>query len=149
MERFIYEVENPQTREILSNSIQGRGAFARFKDVLYRHNLDQEGYEFKGREDRKETLEWLLSLDLIDEDDIELGMQLQEDSQNKKKQRESDIADMVKCVKCIENVGHLDKLTIDKTFEVLDERKEHLNIRIEDDRRKVVWMPKSHFDLIR
>tara|TARA_R100000908_G_scaffold59704_1_gene36332 strand:+ start:7615 stop:7728 length:114 start_codon:yes stop_codon:yes gene_type:complete len=33
-------------------------------------------------------------------------------------------------------------------YEVLDEQKEQLNIRIKDDRGKIIWLPKSHFELV-
>ena len=69
-------------------------------------------------------------------------------NKSKRKKRENDIANMTRgaTVKCIENTGHADKLTPGKTYEVLDERKEHLLIRIKDDRNKECWLPKSHFE---
>ncbi|MEX0823017.1 MAG: hypothetical protein WD008_01440, partial [Balneolaceae bacterium] len=49
---------------------------------------------------------------------------------------------------CIETVGHSDKLTPGKAYDILDERPDDLLIRIEDDRGKIVWLPKSHFELV-
>lgn len=152
MERFIILPDNQdeKARDLLLATIQGSGAFGRFKDYLYRSGLHEQWFEFKDREDRKYVLDWLCSLDLIAGEDIEKGMQLYEEWLAKRNQHEKDIANMTTGtqVKCIYNDGHTDKLTTGKTYEVLDERKIHLNIRIRDDRGKVCWLPKSHFELL-
>ena len=152
MERFIQSLndQNQATLDLLYSAIEGRGAFGRFKNAVYRSGLDEQWREFKGREDRQEALEWLHSLELITGDDIEKGMQLYEEWLLKRKRQEKDIANMTRgtSVICLYNDGHTDKLTPGETYEVLDERKEHLLIRIKDDRGKECWLPKSHFELI-
>lgn len=69
----------------------------------------------------------------------------------KSKQKEADIAAMKKGtqVKCENNHGHEDKVTPGAIYEVLDDRKLKLLIRIKDDRGKVIWIPKAHFDLVK
>jgi len=47
MEDFIDIVQDPQKNELLSVAIEGRGAFQRFKDTLYRVDLVDEWYSFK------------------------------------------------------------------------------------------------------
>jgi hypothetical protein len=153
MERFIQSLDdqNQIIRNLLYGTIEGRGAFGRFKDAVYRAGLDDRWFEFKGREDRQEALEWLHSNELITDEDIDKGMQLYEDWLLKRKRHEEDIANMTRgtSIKCIYNNGHIDKLTPGETYEVLDERKEHLLVRIKDDRGKECWLPKSHFELLR
>ena len=152
MERFILTLDDQdeKTRNLLLTTLQGPGAFGRFKEAVHRIGLQERWYVFKGREDRKDVLDWLYSLDLITTDDIDKGMQLYEELLAKRRQREAGIARMTRgaWVKCIENIGHEAQLTPGKTYEVLDERKEHRNIRLRDDRGNVRWYPKSHFELI-
>ncbi|MEX0904183.1 MAG: hypothetical protein WD604_00345 [Balneolaceae bacterium] len=106
--------------------------------------------DHKGRQDRREALDWLRSLDFITAEDVEKGMQLYEETLAKRKQRQEDMANMEagRQVRCSDDYGHADKLTIGKVYDILAEQKEHRNIRIEDNRGKTVWMPKSHFELI-
>jgi len=47
MEDFIDTVSDPRKNELLSVSIEGRGAFRRFKDTLYRVDLVDEWYSYK------------------------------------------------------------------------------------------------------
>jgi hypothetical protein len=47
MENFIDTVPDLQKKELLSVVIEGRGAFRRFKDTLYRVDLVDEWYSFK------------------------------------------------------------------------------------------------------
>ena len=47
MEDFIDTVSDPRKNELLSVSIEGRGAFRRFKDTLYRVELVDEWYSYK------------------------------------------------------------------------------------------------------
>jgi hypothetical protein len=151
MEQFILSLENldKNIRDLLLVSIQGRGAFSRFKDSLLHLGLIDEWYAFKERLDRKDALDWLLSEGLISEDDVEKGMELLDKLQAERRWRKEGIAKMNKGTKviCIDNSGHFDKITQDKSYDVLDERSEHLLIRIKDDSGKECWLPKSHFKL--
>ena len=47
MEDFIYTVSDSHKKELLSVAIEGRGAFRRFKDTLYRVDLVNEWYSYK------------------------------------------------------------------------------------------------------
>jgi hypothetical protein len=152
MDRFIESLDDEKqtTRDWLYSAIEGKGAFSRFINTVYRLGLEERWFEFKGLEDSQEALEWLHSLELITSEDIATGMKLYEDLVSKRKQMEKDKTNMTRgaTVICTTNVGHTDKLTPNKTYEVLDERKEHLLIRIKDDRDKECWLPKSHFELL-
>ena len=47
MEDFIYTVSDSHKKELLSVAIEGRGAFRRFRDTLYRVDLVDEWYSYK------------------------------------------------------------------------------------------------------
>ena len=152
MEDFIHSLDDidETTRRSLFRAIEGRGAFRRFKDIIYEFGIQDKWYEYHGREERKEVLDWLFLLDLIGEEDISKGIQLYEDSIARRKKREQNLMNMKEGVKvlCSDNHGHSDKLTPGKAYDVLDERPDDLLIRIKDDRGKVCWLPKSHFELL-
>lgn len=150
MERFIDQLKDEKAQQILYKSIDGRGAFSRFKNNLFELNMEDEWHEFKGREDRKNALNWLFGKGLIAEKEIEKGMQMYEDTVARRKRREANLAKMKKgaVVICSDNAGHINQITPGQTYEVLDEQKEHLNLRIKDDRGKIIWLPKSHFELV-
>lgn len=149
-ERFIDQLKDEKAQQILYKSIDGRGAFSRFKNNLFELNMEDEWHEFKGREDRKNALNWLFGKGLIAEKEIEKGMQMYEDTVARRKRREANLAKMKKgaVVICSDNSGHINQITPGQTYEVLDEQKEHLNLRIKDDRGKIIWLPKSHFELV-
>lgn len=58
MEDFIYELPEGKIQNQLANAIQGRGAFRRFKDMLYRFGMEQEWYQYRDAAFRKIALEW-------------------------------------------------------------------------------------------
>lgn len=152
MERFISSLDgiDETTRDLLYVSIEGKGAFARFKDALASIGRLDEWYEFKNRKDRKAALDWLHAEGLITEDGIEKGMRLYEETLQKRKKREEEISRMVEgtTVICKDNLSHEDKLTSHKTYKVLKERPDDLLVRIRDDRGKLIWMQKSYFGLV-
>lgn len=150
MERFIDGLDDTHKQDILYIAIEGKGAFRRFKDALYKVDLIDEWHEFSNREDRAEVLEWLHLEGLIGEEDIEKGKQLLEETLAKRKRREANMQKMVQgaTVICSDNYGHIDQITPGKIYQVLGEQKEHLNIRVNDDRGKTIWLPKSHFELV-
>lgn len=153
MNRFISALEDvdESTRDHLFDAIEGRGAFGRFRDAVFQHGLLQRWYDFKNREDIRDALAFLHSRDLIDEQDIEKGMQLHEERVAQIEQKEEDEANMTAGtqVTCSQTAGYADKLTTGKTYKVLAERKHDLLIRIRDDRGKIIWLPKSHFELVK
>jgi hypothetical protein len=60
MELFIDMVEDEHLQELLSVAINGRGAFRRFKDVLYNHLDERERwFAFKNERTRQRALDWL------------------------------------------------------------------------------------------
>ncbi|MEX0772869.1 MAG: UPF0158 family protein [Balneolales bacterium] len=152
MEQFILsrDDQDEKTQNLLLTIIKGKGAFRRFKDALYDVGLHEQWFGFKDRQDRKDVLNWLKSRNLITDEDMDRGMMLYEETLAIRKQREEGIANMITgtLVKCISNNGHTHQLTINKTYEVFDEQKQHLNIKIKDDRDKRSWLPKSHFELL-
>ncbi|MFO7656266.1 MAG: UPF0158 family protein [Bacteroidales bacterium] len=151
MERFILLLdETDENRDRLLDAIIGRNAFSRFKDKLFRMGILEQWYEFKGREDRKEALEWLLENELIEEKDIACGLELYEDWLNAKRKRDADILKMKTgaMVKCIYNAGHEGNIAPGRIYKILGEKEEHLLIRIKDNNGNEKWYPKSHFELL-
>jgi len=68
----------------------------------------------------------------------------------KRKRRKENQQKMTKgaVVICSDNTRHANQVTPGRTYLILDEQKEQLNIRINDDRGKTIWIPKAHFELI-
>ena len=54
MRDFADEKNSPELR----NALSGRGAFRRFKDMVYHLGLDQEWYQFRDQQYRRVALEW-------------------------------------------------------------------------------------------
>ncbi len=79
------------------------------------------------------------------------GVRLYDEMIAKRKQREQDQLNMKTGARvlCSDYHGHADKLSPGKVYEVLDERPDDLLIRLKDDRGKICWLPKSHFELLR
>jgi Uncharacterised protein family (UPF0158) len=62
MEDFIETVENAGLRDRLWRAIDGRGAFRRFKEVLFDDPAERDRwYAFKNARDRDRALDWLES----------------------------------------------------------------------------------------
>lgn len=152
MEDFILDQDDldDTVQSLLLRSIQGSGAFRRFKDAIYDVGIEDRWYAYKNRLDRERALEWLKDQDLITDEGVAKGIEMLEDNIARRKRIEEGQKGMEKGaqVVCIETVGHADKLTPGKAYNVIDERPNDLLIRIEDDRGKIVWMPKSHFELV-
>ena len=47
MEGFVETIENDKNREVLYDSIKGRGAFSRFKDKLIKLDIREEWFKYK------------------------------------------------------------------------------------------------------
>ncbi|MDR2572314.1 MAG: UPF0158 family protein [Oscillospiraceae bacterium] len=58
MEEFVGAVTDPHKNELLSVAIEGRGAFRRFKDTLYRVDLIDLWYTFKNNAFIEIAREW-------------------------------------------------------------------------------------------
>ncbi len=141
--------ENEIVKNLLLTSIQGSGAFVRFKDSLFQIGKLEEWYDYAGKINRQSTLDWLLLDEFISEESIEEGLRLYDELIAQRKQIKQNIANMKKgvVVLCQTNIGHTERLTIGKTYKVLDERPEQLLIRIQNDQGNIKWFPKSHFEL--
>lgn len=152
MKKFILSLDNQDEKiqNLLLNTIQGKGAFGRFKDAMLEIDMLDQWYEYKNRQDRRETLRWLRSENLITGEQVEEGLRMFEEQLQRKKRRKMEMANMTKGrrVRCTHTTGHSNSLTEGKKYEVRDEQEQHQNIRIQDDRGKLVWMPKSHFELV-
>jgi hypothetical protein len=65
MQEFIWSLPDGHLRELLEVEIQGRGAFRRFKDVLYRYPEAQANwFTFCDEQARRRMLDWLASEDI-------------------------------------------------------------------------------------
>jgi len=58
MEAFCGSVSNDKISNVLYSAIKGRGAFRRFKDAVYKHNLEDSWYKFLYEALRKLAVEW-------------------------------------------------------------------------------------------
>jgi len=95
-------------------------------------------------------MRWLKDHELISDEGVAEGIKMLEENIARRKRIEEVQKRMTKGaqVVCVKTVGHADKLTPGKVYDILDERPDDLLIRIEDDRGKIVWLPKSHFELV-
>ncbi len=59
MQRFCFAVEDADLRRELQDQIHGAGAFRRFKDTLYRHNLLDEWFAYRQAAFAEIAIEWL------------------------------------------------------------------------------------------
>ncbi|WNR42917.1 UPF0158 family protein [Paenibacillus roseipurpureus] len=58
MEEFIISHKDQKNREELYDTIQGRGAFRRFKDKIIELGVDNQWYKYKESKIRKIVIEW-------------------------------------------------------------------------------------------
>lgn len=58
MEEFIYELPAGNDQDVLARTIQGRGAFRRFKDKLYDLNLEKQWYQYREEAYEKIARQW-------------------------------------------------------------------------------------------
>ena len=69
MERFITTVDEPKLRQALTHSIDGKGAFRRFKDVLMSYPVDRERwFAFRSERLRACMEAWLSAHDIVAEE---------------------------------------------------------------------------------
>lgn len=60
MQRFTDDIEEPQTRELIDQSIRGAGAFRRFKDIISEYpDLEGRWYVWKDEQARLRAGKWL------------------------------------------------------------------------------------------
>jgi len=58
MEEFIYELPAGKNQDVLARTLQGRGAFRRFKDKLYDLNLEKHWYQYREEAYEKIARQW-------------------------------------------------------------------------------------------
>jgi len=58
MKRFCDTIEDETLREELLNAIHGSGAFRMFKDVLYRHGIEENWFSFKEEAFKEIAIQW-------------------------------------------------------------------------------------------
>ncbi|NRF95294.1 hypothetical protein HQN89_30915 [Paenibacillus frigoriresistens] len=58
MEEFIVSHQDQKNREVLYDTIQGRGAFRRFKDKIIELGFDKQWYTYKESKIRQLVIEW-------------------------------------------------------------------------------------------
>lgn len=61
MQRFISTVEDDECREDLQKAIQGKGAYRKFKETLYRYGIQRQWYEVKDQHLMSIAQEWCAS----------------------------------------------------------------------------------------
>lgn len=65
MEEFIEIIDNPKLKERLRDSLNGKGAFRKFKDTLLDYPKDRKRWHgFNAKVAKKEIIEWLKSLNI-------------------------------------------------------------------------------------
>ena len=69
MEKFSLSIKDKNISDVLYYSIKGKGAFRRFKDNVYKYNIENEWYEFRDRRIKEFAIEWCMSkgIDFIEE----------------------------------------------------------------------------------
>lgn len=71
MVEFIARVRDQRMREQLARSIEGRGAFRRFKDTLYPHDeLRQAWFKFRDHRAEWRAVEWLVDHEVVAPDSL-------------------------------------------------------------------------------
>ncbi len=65
MADFLDTIENKQLQKLLTVALDGKGAFGRFKNVLYDYPEEQKRwYAFKADRTRERIIKWLESLEI-------------------------------------------------------------------------------------
>jgi len=58
MERFARQVEDDGISDDLQAALRGRGGFRRFKDAVYRHEMQEQWFRFRDDTLRKIAIDW-------------------------------------------------------------------------------------------
>ena len=72
MESFADSIKNEQKQNALYNSLNGKGAFRKFKDKVYNLSLEDEWFKFRDKKYKEIAIEWCKDnkLDFIDDYEI-------------------------------------------------------------------------------
>ena len=72
MVKFTYTIDDTQIRHRLERALEGRGAFRRFRDILYDHDqLRLEWFTFRDHRTKRRAIHWLASADLVSDTDAD------------------------------------------------------------------------------
>ena len=58
MEQFCFSVEDEELIDKLYSSIQGRGAFRRFKDKIYEYGIEKDWFRYRREAFKKIAIDW-------------------------------------------------------------------------------------------
>ena len=58
MEKFIWQLTSEVMKDKLERTIRGKGAFRRFKNVLYNFGIEKDWFEFRDKEYKKIAIQW-------------------------------------------------------------------------------------------
>jgi predicted nucleotidyltransferase len=75
MQDFVERVSDRRASDLLGRSLEGRGAFRRFKDTLFEFpDLRETWFNFHEVRMRRRAIDWLVDADLIDESTAEAAL---------------------------------------------------------------------------
>ncbi len=58
MERFCISLDNQEISDVLYDLIKGSGAFRRFKDAIYRYEIEDEWHSYRDNAIKEIAIEW-------------------------------------------------------------------------------------------
>ena len=70
MERFCLSISNEKISEVLLDKIHGSGAFRRFKDTIYRYEIEKDWFKFRDDAYKEIAISWLESNGFAYTDDM-------------------------------------------------------------------------------
>ena len=150
MQKFALSLNDEKMSEELLNTIQGSGAFGRFKNMIKKAGIRQDWHKFRNRRVRRRVLDWLMAKDLITEEQRSKCIDQLEKQINRRRQRQQDMREMGEgeIVECREPASY-PGISKETRYKVVGERPEDNLVRINDDNQKQSWYPKNQFELIR
>ena len=70
MERFCLSISNEKISDVLLDKIRGSGAFRRFKDTIYRYEIEKDWFKFRDDAYKEIAISWLESNGFAYTDDM-------------------------------------------------------------------------------
>ena len=70
MERFCLSIPNEKISDVFLDMIRGSGAFRRFKDLMYRYDIEKDWFKFKDEAYKEIAISWLESNGFSYNDDM-------------------------------------------------------------------------------
>ena len=70
MERFCLSIPNEKISDVFLDMIRGSGAFRRFKDLIYRYDIEKDWFKFKDEAYKEIAISWLESNGFSYNDDM-------------------------------------------------------------------------------